>query len=183
MRRPCGGSGPGAGFGLLVLMMSLLVEGCEIRPKPFVHMVEYRSDGACVDRLADCSWEKLEREAEFAALVNCLLDGANVLEVKEEGQVADQTVRRVVAPVPPRYGYEPQEDARPDRQCSAGARPCSVASRHDRPHTWASCGTRALVDGELRGGEDHARADPLLRTDVVTGTLASARDDYSARWG
>jgi hypothetical protein len=126
----------------------------------------------------------LEHEAELSALVNCLLAGANVLEIKEEGEPANQVVPRVVAPLPPRYGYERRLDATPHGGfCLSEQRACSVTSRHERAITWASCGTRELDRAEFRGGEDQAHADNLRSTAVVTGTLAKATDDYSLTHG
>lgn len=167
-----------------LLLGCLGVMGCEIRPKPFLHTVEYDSISSCREGSGHCSWKRWEREAEFSALVNCLLAGANVLEIKEEQNQAQSPVRRVVAPVPPRFGYErgstsPQDSDR----CSEKGSACSVASRHDRPITWASCGTRNLDEGELKGGEDLPRANELDHTDVVTGSLANATNDYSGPAG
>lgn len=158
----------------------LLLGGCEIRPKPFVHLVEYRSGSACASGPADCPWEKLQREAEFAALVNCVLAGANVLEIVEEGgKPAGDTARRVVAPLPPRYGYERIAAAgNEEALCPAERTSCSVASRYEREFTWATCGTRPLTDAELRGGEDLDHADQLTGNVVLTGTLAQAHNDY-----
>ncbi len=156
-----------------------LLTGCEIRPKPFVHLAEYRSSSVCAPGFADCPWEKLQREAEFSALVNCLLAGANVLEIAEEGgRPAGDTTRRVVAPLPPRYGYERLTRAGHGPSCPAEQTSCSVASRFEREFTWATCGTRPLTDGELRGGEDLAHADQITDSVVLTGTLAQANDDY-----
>lgn len=168
-----------------VVVLSLLgggslVVGCEIRPKPFVHLVEYRSSSACVSSSADCPWEKLHREAEFSALVNCLLAGANVLQiVEEDGKPSGGSARRVVAPMPPRYGYERGAAGGHERTlCPAERTSCSVASRYDGEFTWATCGTRPLADAELRGGEDLAHADRITDSVVLTGTLAGAQDDH-----
>lgn len=156
-----------------------LLAGCEIRPKPFVHVVEYRSSFACASGPADCPWEKLQREAEFSALVNCVLAGANVIEIVEEGGgPAGDTAHRVVTPVPPRYGYERVAAADHGDSCSAELTSCSVASRYEREFTWATCGTRPLTDAELCGGEDFPHADQLTGNVVLTGTLAQANDDY-----
>jgi len=157
----------------------LLLAGCEIRPKPFVHLVEYRSSSACVHGSADCPWERLQREAEFSALVNCVLAGANVLKIEEGGKPADDIARRVVAPLPPRYGYERIAAADHGDSCSAELTSCSVASRYEREITWATCWTRPLTDAELRGGEDFAHADRLTDSVVLTGTLAQAINDYA----
>lgn len=160
------------------------VMGCEIRPKPFLHTVEYDSISSCRDGSTSCSWERSEREAEFSALVNCLLAGANVLDIKEEQRQARSPVRRVVAPVPPRFGYERGSTSlQVSDRCSEKGSACSIASRHDRPLTWASCGTRNLDDGELKGGDDRLRADNLDHTDVVTGSLADATNDYAGPAG
>lgn len=160
-------------------VVGLLLVGCEIRPKPFVHLVEYRSSTACGTSSADCPWEQLQREAEFAALVNCVLAGANVLEIVEEGaRSADDMAHRVVAPLPPRYGYERVAAGNGASSCPAEQTTCSVASRYDREFTWATCGSRSLADTELRGGEDVAHADSLTESVVLTGTLAQANDDY-----
>ncbi|MDR4470091.1 MAG: hypothetical protein MRJ68_17620 [Nitrospira sp.] len=160
--------------------VSVLLTGCEVRPKPFVHLVEYRSSSACMPESADCPWEKLQREAEFSALVNCLLAGANVLETREEGEKPEgDGVRHVVAPLPPRYGYERGRTGSHDgASCPAEAPSCSVASRYDREFTWATCGSRPLTDAELRGGEDVAHADRITETVVLTGILAQANDDF-----
>lgn len=158
----------------------LLLAGCEIRPKPFVHLVEYRSSSVCVPGSGDCPWERLEREAEFSALVNCVLAGSNVLEIVEEGgDPAGDMARRVVAPLPPRYGYERVATADDEEaSCPAEQTTCSVANRYDREFTWATCGTRPLSEAELRGGEDLAHADPIADNVVLTGTLTQANDDY-----
>ncbi len=167
-----------------LLLGCLGVMGCEIRPKPFQHMVEYDSISSCREGSAHCSWERSEQESEFSALVNCLLAGANVLEIKEERGQAPSPVRRVVAPVPPRFGYERRSTflGISDR-CSENGTACSVASRHDRPLTWASCGTRQLDEGELKGGDDRLRAHSLDHTDVVTGSLTDATDNYAGPSG
>ncbi len=174
-------------YGLLVVSLSvagLLLAGCEIRPKPFVHLVEYRSGSACASGPADCPWDRLQREAEFSALVNCVLAGANVLETVEEGgKPASDKARRGVAPLPPRYGYERIAGADHRASCAAEQTSCSVASRYDRGFTWATCGTRPLVDAELRGGEDLVHADRLTDSVVLTGTLAQAIDDYAPPTG
>ena len=163
-----------------LMSVSCLLTGCEIRPKPFVHLVEYQSSSACASRPGDCPWDRLQREAEFAALVNCVLAGANVLEVLEEGDKPEgNSVRRVVTPLPPRYGYERATSASHDAaSCLAETVPCTVASRHDREFTWATCGTRPLTDAELRGGEDLPHADSITDSVLLTGTLSQANDDY-----
>ncbi|NGZ04164.1 MAG: hypothetical protein CV090_14075 [Nitrospira sp. WS238] len=167
-----------------LLLGCLGVMGCEIRPKPFIHTVEYRSAIFCSIERAECPWDRMEQEASFVALVNCLLSGANVLENQEERQQGWLPLRRVVAPIPPRFGYERRSISRSDSdRCSEEGSVCSVASRHDRPVTWASCGTRELDEGELRGGEDFLRADGLDHTDVVTGSLAHSTDEYSGPIG
>lgn len=89
-----------------LLLGCLGVMGCEIRPKPFLHTVEYDSISSCREGSDHCSWKRSEREAEFSALVNCLLAGANVLEITEEQDQGQLPMRRVVAPVSPRFGYE-----------------------------------------------------------------------------
>lgn len=166
-------------FAVGLFAVGPLLVGCEIRPKPFVHLVEYRSGSACASGPADCPWEKLRREAEFAALVNCVLAGANVIEIVEEGGgPAGDTARRVVTPVPPRYGYERVAAANHGDSCSAELTSCSIASRYEREFTWATCGTRPLPDAELRGGEDLDHADRITDTVVLTGTLAQAHNDY-----
>jgi hypothetical protein len=163
-----------------LLAMQLLLAGCEIRPKPSVHLVEYQSGTACPTTDSDgCSWKKLEQEAEFSALVNCLLAGANILEVKEDTERAKRATPLVVTPLPPRHGYERRHDSTDGNFCRSDHTACSVASRHERAITWATCGTRMLANEDLRGGEDHAHADELDHTAVVTGTLANAIDDYS----
>ncbi|WP_447973831.1 hypothetical protein [Nitrospira sp. Kam-Ns4a] len=157
----------------------LLFAGCEIRPKPFVHLAEYRSSTVCAAGSADCPWEKLQREAEFTALVNCLLAGANVLEIVEEGgKPAGNMAPRVVAPLPPRYGYERIAAASRGASCPAGQTSCSITSRYEREFTWATCGTRPLTDEQFRGGEDLAHADRITKSAVLTGMLAQANDDY-----
>lgn len=167
-------------FAVGLFAVGPLLAGCEIRPKPFVHLVEYQSNSACVPGSADCPWEKLQREAEFSALVNCVLAGANVLEIVEEGgKPSGDTARRVVAPLSPRYGYERVAPAgHEEALCPAERTSCSVASRYEREFTWATCGTRPLTDAELRGGEDFALADRITDSVVLTGTLAQANDDY-----
>ena len=174
------GSFPAQLVAIGLLLSCLGVMGCEIRPKPFLHTVEYDSISSCQEGSAHCSWERSEREAEFSALVNCLLAGANVLEIQEEQGQAPSPMRRVVAPVPPRFGYERRSTFfKVSDRCSENGSDCSVASRHDRPLTWASCGTRHLDEGELRGGDDRLRANSLDHTDIVTGSLADATDDYA----
>ncbi len=165
-------------FGLLVTQ--LLLAGCEIRPKPFVHLVEYQSNTSCATTDADgCPWGALEQEAEFSVLVNCLLAGANVLEIKEDEAQAQRIIPLVVTPLPPRYGYERRHDATYGNSCRSDQTACSVTSQHERAMTWATCGTKPLTDEGLRGGEDRMHADDLDRTAVVTGSLANATDDYS----
>lgn len=167
-----------------LLLCCLGVMGCEIRPKPFLHTVEYDSISSCRDGSTPCSWERSEREAEFSTLVNCLLAGANVLEIQEEQGHAQPPVHRVVAPVPPRFGYERGSTSlHTSDNCSEKGVACPVASRHDRPLTWASCGTRNLDEGELKGGNDLSRAHRLDHTDVVTGSLADATNGYSCPAG
>lgn len=162
-----------------LLLGCLGVMGCEIRPKPFLHTVEYDSISSCREGSDHCSWKRSEREAEFSALVNCLLAGANVLEITEEQDQGQLPMRRVVAPVSPRFGYERGSNSPQDSdRCSGTGGACSVVSRHDRPLTWASCGTRNLDEGELRGGNDPPNAYRLNHTDVVTGSLADATNDY-----
>ena len=169
-------------FAVGLFAVGPLLVGCEIRPKPFVHLVEYRSRSACASGPADCPWEKLQREAEFAALVNCVLAGANVIEIVEEGGgPAGDTAHRVVTPVPPRYGYERVASAdHAEALCPAERTSCSFASRYDRAFTWATCGTRSLADAELRGEEDLAHADRITDSVVLTGTLAQAHNDYGS---
>ena len=162
-----------------LLLGCLGVMGCEIRPKPFLHTVVYDSISSCREGSDHCSWKRSEREAEFSALVNCLLAGANVLEITEEQDQGQLPMRRVVAPVSPRFGYERGSNSPQDSdRCSGTGGACSVVSRHDRPLTWASCGTRNLDEGELRGGNDPPNAYRLNHTDVVTGSLADATNDY-----
>lgn len=170
-------------FGLGLIFMTLLLIGCEIRPKPFIHQVEYQSTAACKEEPEGCSWERLEQEAEFSALVNCLLAGANVLAIQENDNSVHGTLRLVVTPLSPRYGYDRVGDADQRTVCSRESSSCSVASRHDREVTWARCGTRQLNDGELRGGETFLHADNLPHTGVYTGTLARASDDFSVPAG
>lgn len=166
-------------FGIALMTMAIVVGGCEIRPKPFVHLVEYQSTASCPAGPADCTWEKLERAAEFSALVNCLLAGANVLEITEDDRLNDDSLRLVVAPFPPRYGYEHSRAADQTSTCATDQTPCFVASRHDRESTWARCGTRQVAAEEFRGGEDFELAESLARSDVQTGRLIQAVDDFS----
>jgi hypothetical protein len=163
-----------------LMSVSVLLAGCEIRPKPFVHLVEYRSSSACGASSGDCPWDRLQREAEFSAQVNCVLAGANVLKIVEEGGTPDgDHARRIVAPLPPRYGYERVMGGSSEgTSCPAEATACSVANRHDREFTWTTCGTRPLTDAELRGGEDLAHADRITDSVLLTGTLSQAVDDY-----
>ncbi|HBH81743.1 MAG TPA: hypothetical protein DDY39_18105 [Nitrospira sp.] len=163
-----------------LMSVSVLLTGCEIRPKPFVHLVEYRSSSTCASKPGDCPWDRLQREAEFSALVNCVLAGANVLKiVEEDGTSNGDQSPRVVAPLPPRYGYKRVRVGNSEEtSCPADATVCAVASRHDREFTWAPCGTRPLTDAELRGGEDLAHADRITDSVLLTGTLSQANDDY-----
>lgn len=163
-----------------LMSVSVLLTGCEIRPKPFVHLVEYQSRSACASRPGDCPWDRLQREAEFSALVNCVLAGANVLKIVEEDGTSDgDQSSRIVAPLPPRYGYERVTVGNSEAtSCPANATACSVANRHDRELTWATCGTRPLTDAELRGGEDLAHADRITDSVLLTGTLSQANDEY-----
>ena len=90
----------------------------------------------------------------------------------------------MLSQLPSRYPYERGSNSPQDSdRCSEKGSACSVASRHDRPITWASCGTRNLDEGELKGGEDLPRANKLDHTDVVTGSLANATNDYSGPAG
>lgn len=163
-----------------LMSVSVLLTGCEIRPKPFVHLVEYQSSSACASRPGDCPWDRLQREAEFSALVNCVLAGANVLKiVEEDGTFGGDQSPRIVAPLPPRYGYGRLTVGNSEEtSCPTDATACSVASRHDREFTWATCGTRPLIETELRGGEDLAQADRITDSVLLTGTLSQANDDY-----
>ena len=53
---------------------------CAVRLKPVVHTVPYQSDIVCAADTKDCPWARLEEQAKFSALINCLLSGATVLD-------------------------------------------------------------------------------------------------------
>src|SRR5919106_3300911 len=125
-------------LGGLVFLISVILS-CEVRPKPIQLTAGYRSDIACVPRQQACPWANLERQAKFAALVNCLLTGATILRTGEPGMVEPSELA-VVAPAEPRYGYEHVTDPRGGRTCPSPETACQVASRYEREITWATCG-------------------------------------------
>ena len=165
-----------------LLCVASMVLGCEVRLKPILHTVEYQSDVACAPSPKDCPWARLEEQAQFSALVNCLLAGASVLETEP----SDRSVRHekhFLAPTPPRYGYEHVADPGEGKRCQPDASACRVASRFDRELTWAGCGTQPLKNGVLRGGEGMTGADKLTDSVVVTGSLAESTDGFKPPQG
>jgi hypothetical protein len=123
--------------------LACLLPGCEIKPKPFEHTVEYQSDHTCASHPDHCPWTALERQARFAALVNCLLSGATTLYI-DDTRPPERAPQAVVAPRAPRFGYA--HVTRPGDEVSnspAHGTVCQVASRHDRELTWATCGTES----------------------------------------
>lgn len=161
--------------GLIFIVSSVL--GCEVRPRPVQQAVEYRSGLACVPRPQDCPWANLDRQARFAALVNCLLAGATALRA-EEARTADSSELSIVAPVEPRYGYEYATDLGAGKTCPSHETACQVASRHERGLTWATCGTQFAKEVPLRGGNDLAHPDRLTESVVVTGRLTEATNEF-----
>lgn len=163
-------------FGGLIFIASSVL-GCEVRPKPVQQAVEYRSGLACVPTPQVCPWANLDRQARFAALVNCLLAGATALQT-EESRTADSSELSIVAPVEPRYGYEHATDLGAERTCPTHETVCQVSSRHERGVTWATCGTESMKDVPLRGGSGVAHAERLTESVVVSGRLTEATNEF-----
>ena len=156
-----------------VLLVLVVVLGCEVRLRPIVHLVEYRSEVTCAPDSASCPWRELEEQARFGALVNCLLAGATVLE-RDTGEAGD----RRLAPTPPRYGFERQVQRAREGSCPSREVACLVASRHAQTYTWAGCAERPWDGEPLRGGPTPAEADELTESTVVTGALKAASNAF-----
>lgn len=167
-------------LGSLLAAAALLV-GCEVRPKPIVHMAEYRSGTHCAPTAKECPWASLERQASFTALVNCLLDGATALEV-EDSSGGKKPVELITA-VEPKYGYEHVTISGDGKTCPLEETLCLVASRHDRELTRATCTTKPMKDITWRGGRDLAHADRLTETAVVIGRLPERSNEIGAPRG
>lgn len=161
-----------------LLAAAALMDGCEVRPKPVMHMVEYGSAAACAPKGEACPWRQLERQASFVANVNCLLAGATALEVEGAGKKTGQV--DLVTPEPPKYGHEHVTSPGDGRRCSPEEAICLVTSRHDRELTWASCGTQSRKEHDIpwRGGRDRTHADRLTESAVVTGNLREASNEF-----
>ncbi len=166
-----------------LVCVASMVLGCEVRLKPILHTVQYQSDVACAPNPKDCPWARLEEQAQFLALVNCLLAGATVVRIEESGQAVGGELDEVVAPLQPRYGYEHVTAGGDGKACPASKTVCSVVSRHERELTWATCGTRPVQRVAMRGGHDLTSADRLSDTVVVTGTLAEATNEFASPQG
>jgi hypothetical protein len=162
--------------------LACLLLGCEIRPKPFEHTVEYQSGHICAPHADRCPWTVLERQAQFAALVNCLLSGATTLHI-DDARPPDRAPQTVVAPRAPRFGYAhvtpPGDEV---ASCPAHETVCQVASRHDRELTWAACGTES-TDAPLRGGSTVSDADRVTESVVLTGRLVDRRNGFDVPQG
>ena len=156
--------------------------GCAVQLKPVVYTVPYESEVSCAAESKDCPWSRLEEQAKFSALVNCLLSGANVLNKETSDQVVDN-VPSIVVPTPPKYGYEFRISQGDGAQCETHESACFVASRNDNELTWAGCGSEPLGEETLRGGEDLAKADQLVNSAVVTGNLVSSTNTFQPRDG
>lgn len=153
--------------------------GCAVQLKPVVHTVQYQSDIACVADSKDCPWDRLEEQAKFSALINCLLSGANVLHTETSDQDVED-VPLILVPTPPRYGYEFVINPGSGTQCGLHKSTCSVASRNDNEITWAGCGSEPLDKEVLRGGANMAHADQLRESAVITGSLAESTDTFQS---
>jgi hypothetical protein len=166
-----------------LLAAAALMDGCEVRPKPVMHMVEYGSPHACVSKGEACPWRQLERQASFVANVNCLLAGAMALGVEGSGKKSGQV--DLVTPERPKYGHEHVTSPGDGHRCSPQEAFCLVASRHDRELTWASCGIQSRKEHEItwRGGQDLAHADRLTESAVVTGRLPAASNEFGPPFG
>jgi hypothetical protein len=166
-----------------LLTAAALMDGCEVRPRPVMHLVAYGSATACASKGEACSWSQLERQASFVANVNCLVAGATALEVEGSGTKSGQV--NLVTPEPPKYGYEHLTSPGDGDRCSPEEAFCLVASRHDRELTWASCGTQSRKEHEIpwRGGKDLAHADRLTESAVVTGRLPQASNEFGPPFG
>ena len=158
--------------------ITMMVWGCEFRRTATLHHVEYRSGSVCTPSPKACPWSQLEKDAESTALVNCLLAGAVTLHDRQP-QPGDP-IERVVTPAPPRYGYERLTATGDGDICQASETVCTVASKHDRKITWASCGTTPARNVAMRGGENLTQADSLTANTVVTGTLAKSTNEFQA---
>ena len=167
---------------LLCFLSLSMILGCAVRLKPVVHTVPYQSDIVCVAVSKDCPWARLEEQAKFSALINCLLDGANVLHTETSNHdVEDGPL--VLAPSSPRYGYEFVSTPGNGTQCGLDESACVVTSRNDDQLTWAGCGTEAFDQETARGGEGLTGADLLRESAVIRGSLAESSDTFSAPSG
>ncbi|HMS84842.1 MAG TPA: hypothetical protein PKD12_14420 [Nitrospira sp.] len=166
----------------VLCVLACLMFGCEIRPKPMLHLVEYQSGQTCVSHPDDCPWADLERQAQFTALTNCLLSGATTLHM-DDVPLSEGTSQTVVAPHVPRFGYAHVTRFGDEaRNCQAHEAMCQVSSRHDRTRTWAACGTES-VQGPLRGGSSLAAADRVTESEVLTGRLVEQRNEFGVPHG
>lgn len=166
----------------LIICTAILVCGCEIRPKPILHRVEYQSSLACASSPEECPWSRLEQQARFSAKVNCLLSGATVISSKQAG-LSTGAEGDILVSIPPRYGYDRFTETGDGRRCAPTQTVCGVASRYDRELTWASCGSQPPKEGEFRGGQDLYHADRLTDRVIVTGNLAQARNAFKPPQG
>ena len=155
--------------------------GCAVRLKPVLYTVHYQSDVVCAVESKDCPWVRLEEQAKFSALINCLLSGANVLDTETSEQVKDGP--SILVPTSPKYGYEFRISPGDGGRCEVQESACSVASRNDNELTWAGCGSELLDKESLRGGQDMEHADQLTKSAVVTGSLATSTDTFQPRDG
>ena len=167
-------------FGMSVMLT--FIAGCALKTEPVLHMVEYRSSASCTPRAQPCPWEKLEREAQFSATVNCLLSGANVIQSEQPGLRTGQK-GEVLVPVAPAQGYRQVVQEGGKQGCSPEESACRVESRREWEATWVTCDPQPRSEEQLRGGETLSRADSITGNLVVTGTLSNATDDFSSPQG
>ncbi len=166
----------------MIVSLSLFVAismavGCAVQQKPVVHTVGYQSHVVCAAESEDCPWAHLEEQAKFSALVNCLLSGANVLQL-EPSDKHEEEVLSTVVPTAPKYGYEFRIRSGDGGQCATHESTCSVANRIENEVTRAGCGTEPLDTEILRGGKDKQHADLLTTSTVVSGRLGSSMTTF-----
>lgn len=164
---------------LNILSMTL---GCAVQLKPVVHTVPYQSNVTCATDVEGCPWDRLEEQAKFSALINCLLAGANVLHKEKSDQGAVDEPKLLV-PTPPRYGYEFVTNPGDGGQCKMQESACLVKSQHDNELTWAGCGSEPLDEKILRGGKDMKHADQLTDSTVVSGRLVASINTFQPQDG
>ncbi len=163
--------------GMLMCLLFFLEVGCAVQLKPVVHTVPYQSEVVCVAENQDCPWDRLEQQATFSALVNCLLSGATVLlNVKEP--LDEEKSQAIMVPTAPHHGYETIDSVGTGDPCASQERSCLVSSRSDNVSTWAGCGSEPLGEENFRGGDTLAQADLIEGSTVVTGHLRDSTDTF-----